>query len=62
MACMSEIERRFIDDTVRAMAELLLHLTPEQRVDILDRLTEGWCRACGDLRSPRQACPCENDE
>jgi hypothetical protein len=55
-----------IDDerTTQAIDELrwiFMKITPSQRIEILDRLADGYCKDCGDATDGR-ICHCENDE
>ena len=43
-------------------AQIDLCKTDEERVEIMNRVCEGWCRACGSLMTRGDICSCENDE
>lgn len=46
------------DSTVRLLKALLIHLTPDRRGEVWDRLMEGYCPDCGQTWSGREPCPC----
>ena len=43
-------------------AQIDLCKTDEERVEIMNRVCEGWCRDCGALVPRNNSCHCENDE
>ena len=45
---------------VKELREVLVTMTAEERVRLLDELEAGYCRACGEPR--KGICHCENDD
>lgn len=37
-------------------------LTPEERLDVFDRILIGFCRSCGEQLGKTGTCHCENDD
>jgi hypothetical protein len=49
-------------DWVGALREKQKALTPEQRIELWDQITHGYCTHCGCEHDPKYPCQCTNDE
>ncbi len=54
----SELAEHMVDKLV----ELMTHLTDEQRLVLMNAVTEKFCEHCGREQPAAQRCQCWNDE
>lgn len=50
------------DQLITEVRELLHRMTPEQRVEFIFNLGDGYCYNCGAKEDGGRRCQCENDE
>lgn len=46
----------------RMVEQVLVALSPEERVAVVETLAARWCRGCGREQPPHGYCQCENDD
>jgi hypothetical protein len=49
-------------EVIELLKPLLEQLTPEQRVDLVNRIDDDWCLLCGYAQPKSGSCQCNNDE
>lgn len=50
------------DEAIEKLKAMLDKLTPEQRVELIERVRGTWCLHCGYAQPSRGSCQCTNDE
>ena len=59
---MNRIEQMLMEGFIKSLRNLLKIMSPKERIELFEKVTEGYCLFCGYKSSVTEPCYCWDDE